>query len=62
MLPGLTSSDTHFPGCCFSVSFLLFLERGLKLPTIAVYYAALKDPLFYDFHLTLDPRLLKLIR
>lgn len=33
----------------------LFRERNFKLPTSAVCYVAIKEPLLYDFQLTLDP-------
>lgn len=39
----------------------LFHEKNLKLLAIAVYHAALKDPLTYSFYLTLDPLSVDLI-
>lgn len=53
-------SYVYFPGYRFSVSHL-FSEKGLKLPTIAVYYIALKDLLVYVFSLTSDPWIPELV-
>lgn len=44
------SQDTAFQ----FLSFLLH-EECFELPTTALHYAAIKDPLYYGFQLTPDP-------